>query len=352
MAAALAMIFLAAGLSLAALKWPPAFGNPFAPKHEWQKGMCYVTWNKDKYSSAASDASLKRMRDAGVKWIAVVPNWYQQRCDTTDIFPNGNTSTDASLIHVIKAAHSLGMNVMVKPHLDIVDASDGSWRGDIACKVEPDWLKWFENYSDFVVHYAKIAQENDVEIFCIGTELTVVATTKEDMWRNIVIKAVRDVYKGPITYAANWDEEYRHIKFWDALDYVGIDAYFPLSDSESPGLDEIKKGWEPWVKEIEAFQKTVNKPIIFPEVGYCSVDYAAKTPWEEKPGSKVNPELQANCYRALFETFWNKEWFYGAYWWRWGTDVRFGGGNSRGFTPQNKPAQKVIEEWYGKRAHH
>lgn len=317
----------------------------------FQKGVCYVTWSKDRYSTAQSDASLKELAKTGTKWVAILTTWYQDKCYTVNIFPTKDTPSDSSLIHAIEVAHSLGMKVMLKPHLDIIDTSDGSWRGDIACSTEPNWQIWFESYRDFILHYAKIAQEHNVEMLCIGTELTSVSTIKESMWKGIVIKGVREVYKGPLTYAANWDDEYAHVKFWDALDYVGIDAYFPLSEKAAPTFEEIKKGWEPWIKSIEEFQKKVNKPIIFPEVGYCSAEGTAKAPWEEiTDGGKLNPQLQADCYRALLETFWNKEWFYGVYWWKWGTDVRFGGPHNKGFTPQNKIAQQVMTQWYRKSA--
>jgi hypothetical protein len=318
------------------------------PKHEWQKGMCYVTWSKDKYASQQSDASMKEMARIGVKWVAIVTTWYQQKCNTNSIFPTDKTPSDESVIHAINMAHSLGMKVMLKPHLDLVDTSDGSWRGDIGCATEPDWKTWFENYRNFIVHYAKIAQANKAEMLCIGTELTSVATIKESMWKEIVIKPVKFVYTGPLTYAANWNEEFTHVRFWDMMDYVGIDAYFPLTNSKVPTLEEIKKGWAPWVKELEEFQAKVNKPIIFPEVGYCSADWTAKTPWEEIAGGNVNMELQADCYSALLETFWDKPYFFGVYWWKWGTDVRFGGKGNRGFNPQNKAAQDVVRAWYAK----
>ena len=320
-------------------------------KYEFQKGMCYVTWNAGKYSTPASDASLKEVSALGTKWVAILTTWYQQKCSDTTIAPTKDTPSDESIIHAINTAHSLGMKVMLKPHLDIVDTSDGSWRGDIGCKVGLDWKAWFESYRDFMLHYAKLAQENNVEIVCIGTELTSISGVREEMWREVIIKPVREAYKGLLTYAANWNDEYGHIRFWDALDYVGIDAYFPLvADNPHPKLEEIKKGWDPWVKDMETFQKKVNKPIIFPEVGYCSAERTAKTPWEDITSGNIELGLQADCYRALMETFWNKEWFYGVYWWRWGTNVKFGGPQNRGYSPQNKPAKDVVREWYRKSA--
>ena len=325
-------------------------GSIGKPKYEWQKGMCYTTWSKDRYSSPESDASLKDLAGLGTQWVSILTTWYQDSSCSTKITPGPGTPSDKSVIHAIETAHALGMNVMLKPHLDILDTSDGSWRGEISCSTDRDWKAWFEAYRDFIVYYARIAREHKVEIYCIGTELTSVATTRGQMWKDIVIKPVRAVYKGTLTYAANWNEEYQHVKFWDALDYVGIDAYFPLTEEETPTFEEIMKGWEPWVKEMDEFQKTVNKPIIFPEVGYCSANWTAKTPWEEIAGGPINLELQANCYRAVFETFWSKEWFYGVYWWRWGTNVRFGGTGNRGYSPQNKPAKDVVSEWYRKPA--
>lgn len=338
------LILLIAGALLCAL----AVGCGEAKSRmEWQKGMCYTTWSRDKYSSPESDASLKQLASTGTKWVALVTTWYQEACHTTKIFPNEKTPSDESIIHAINTIRSLGMKVMLKPHLDVLDTSGSSWRGEIACAPE-DWNAWFESYRDFMLHYAKIAEENKVEMLCIGTELTSVATIKEEMWKEKIIAPVKEVYKGPLTYAANWNEEFTHVKFWDALDFVGIDAYFPLSENERPTLDEIKKGWETWVKELEEFQKKVDKPIIFPEVGYCSVKGTAKTPWEEIAGGEIDAALQADCYEALFEVFWDKEWFYGVYWWRWGTDVRFGGPMNRGFSPQNKPAEDVVTKWYKK----
>lgn len=324
----------------------------FAPQsiYQFQKGMCYVTWSKNAYASNASRESIKVVKDIGATWVAITPTWYQDKCSTNRMYPTENSPSDSSVIAIINEAHSLGMKVMLKPHLDILDTSEGEFRGEIACSTDPEWDAWFNNYRDFIVHYAKLAELTKCEMLCIGTELTSVATIKEEKWKTVVIPPIKKAYKGPLTYAANWHDEYQYVKFWDKMDYVGIDAYFPLSDEKEPTYEEIKAGWEPWVKEMEEFQKKVNKPIIFPEIGYCSADGITKRPWEEAVGRTLNLKIQEDCYRAVFETFWNKEWFYGAYWWKWGTNKKLGGRTNRSFTPQNKPSQDIVKQWYKKPA--
>jgi hypothetical protein len=99
---------------------------------------------------------------------------------------------------------------------------------------------------------------------------------------------------------------------------------------------------------MEEFQEKVNMPIIFPEIGCNSADGSAIRPWEHISRSEVNLKIQEDYYKALINTFWNKEWFYGTYWWYWGTNIRMGGRYNRGFTPQNKPAQNVLKTWYAK----
>jgi len=315
---------------------------------KFQKGMCYTTWNQRAYGTAKSGVSLEKLKSMNVEWIAILATRYQDNCFSTSIFSTEKTPSDQSFKHAIEKAHSLGLKVMVKPHLDLLSTEKGGWRGEIACIRETDWEVWFESYKQFMLHYARIAEETKAEMFCMGTELTAATASHTDKWKE-VIRAIRKVYSGKLTYAANWSEEYLHIRFWDDLDYAGIDAYFPLSEKDSPTYEELMESWKKWVVEIEAWQKEVNKPVIFPEIGYRSSTKAAYHPWEHVPGTKVDLELQLNCYKALVDTFINKEWFYGVYWWDWGTSIKMGGKFNRNFTPQNKPAQDYIKRLYKRR---
>lgn len=311
-----------------------------------QKGMSYVTWDRTGFSSRFSDESLVRLAELGVEYIAVCITWYQDRHDSTDIRRTDRTPTIRSTRHLINKAHSLGLKVMLKPHVDLIDKIDGTyWRGDIGFYNDDDWNEWFDNYNDYILRYARLAERMDVALFCVGTELAF-ASQKTEKWREL-ISEVRDIYSGEIVYAANWDE-YKSVKFWDDLDYVGIDAYFPLTYENSPTVEDLKKGWNRWINEIESWlhHQNVDRQVIFTEIGYASTPHAPSSPWQGGTHGNAEPEIQEKCYRAFFETVWHKPWLAGVYWWKWNTNKRAGGVYNRQFTPQNKPAERVLEISY------
>lgn len=311
-----------------------------------QKGMSYVTWSKDAFSSSNSDESLKKLKETGTEYVALVVTWYQDKFDAPVIGPNPSKSpSDKSVIYAIQTIRNLGMKVMLKPHLDFLDSAEGKWRGDIDFIDDAGWETWFKAYKDFLMHYIEIANKENVEMFCLGTELSSTTINQPERWKKL-IQDMRAVYKGELTYAANWYNEYKDIIFWDLLDYAGVDAYFPLIEKDRPTKEELITAWEPWLKQIEAWQAKINKPVLFTEIGYKSSINSADKPWEHMVGKEIDLELQANCYEVIFELFWNKPWFHGIYWWYWGASPKIGGAANRQFTPQNKPAEDVLKKWY------
>lgn len=311
-----------------------------------QKGMCYVTWDRDRFSSQYSDASLEKLSGLGVEYLSLCVTQYQEKYNSIDIKATEKTPSDKSMKHVIRKSHELGLKIMLKPHVDLIDKLDGTyWRADIGFASEKDWGKWFSNYEKYILYYARMAQETGVEIFCVGTELSF-TTQREAEWRKLIAE-VKKIYDGKLVYAANWDN-FKNVKFWDELDFAGIDAYFPLTYNNSPTLEDLKKGWEKWKYEIEAWQIRVNKPVLFTEIGYPSSQHAPYTPWKGGMGGNADIEIQAKCYEAFFQTVWNEPWFAGVYWWKWDTNTKAGGKYNRQFTPQNKPAQDIIAANYKK----
>ncbi|MGB6268374.1 MAG: glycoside hydrolase TIM-barrel-like domain-containing protein [Olleya sp.] len=232
---------------------------------------------------------------------------------------------------------------MLKPQIWVWK---GEFTGYIEMKSEADWLTLETSYSKFILDFAQVAEESKIEIFCIGTELEKFVAHRPEYWSNLITK-IRAIYKGKLTYAANWNE-YDKTPFWNQLDFIGIDAYFPVSDSKTPTVDECLKGWEKHKQGIESFSKKYSKSIIFTEFGYRSVDFSGKAPWTvDTIENKVNLTAQINTTKALFKTFWSQEWFAGGFIWKWFIDHdKVGGVDNNRFTPQNKPVEKIIKEQY------
>ena len=127
-----------------------------------------------------------------------------------------------------------------------------------------------------------------------------------------------------------------------------MDAYFPLSESRTPEAMELEKGWQKWKAAMARLSEEKDRPVLFTEFGYRSMDYAARKPWESaRNGQNVNLKAQENAIGALFEAFWGEEWFAGGFLWKWFIrHDRSGGSQDNRFTPQNKPAQAVIARYY------
>jgi hypothetical protein len=237
------------------------------------------------------------------------------------------------------------IKIMLKPQIWV---RRRVFTGFIEMKNEADWKILEDSYSKFILANAELAETMKVEIFCIGTELEKFIDIRPDYWKDLIIK-IKTIYKGKITYAANWNE-FDRTPFWNQLDYIGIDAYFPVSKSKTPTAEECLVGWELHKKSIQEISTAFDKPILFTEFGYRSVDYSGKEPWNsDRSMNQVNLEAQTNTTQALFETFWKEDWFAGGFIWKWFYNHEvIGGKDDSQFTPQNKPVEILIKTHYSK----
>jgi len=148
------------------------------------------------------------------------------------------------------------------------------------------------------------------------------------------------------------------INWYDAVDKIGIDAYYHLhTQSDNPTVKEIVSAWQEYVPQIEALHLKWNRPIIFVEMGYTSAyathahpDHMDLLAYDDCSvwALCVFLQEQANCYEAAFQTFWNKPWFDGMFFWLWRTDPHDGWTSDPGFSPVGKPAERVMTKWYSK----
>jgi Glycoside Hydrolase Family 113 len=302
------------------------------PKIFFQKGVSFSAEFPNPYASAGARQMLRALHADGVNAVALVP-YGGMKLGSPEVHGLGQHSweSDEGLRELTRLAHGIGMKVMLKPGIWI---RGGHFGGDIEFSSRAEREKWFDSYGRFIQRYAKLAAEIHPDLFCVGGEFVRMSRYDAD-WRRI-IASIRRVYPGPVTYAANFGEEFENIRFWDALDFIGLQEYYPLpNDLSTPAL----------VEKVEAVQKRFHKPVIFTEVGFPSARGGNLHPWQDGKRGKADPELQARCYQAIFKAFYNKPWFQGMYWWKVGTNG-FGGRGDTSLTPWGKPAMQVVRNWY------
>jgi len=241
-------------------------------------------------------------------------------------------------------AKSNNQKVLLKPHFWV---NQQGWPGDFNLD-EKNWKLWEHNYTHFILNMARLADSLNIDMLSIGAEFKI-ATKKRPQFWNCLIDTVRKVYKGKLIYAANWDE-FDKISFWSKLDYIGIDAYFPLLEETTPNKEKLEQQWKKISTTLEIFSKKYQKKIVFTEYGYRSINKCAWNQWEIEatPADKdINLLAQQNAYESLYNMVWEKEWFAGGFLWKWySNDNASGGIRNSDYTPQNKPVEKIINKWY------
>jgi hypothetical protein len=287
------------------------------------------------------------LQKINVGWVALVPYAFSR-----PNLPEVNYEPDrqywgesvAGIRANVKQAHQAGLKVMIKPHVWM----QRSWIGDFDLKTEEEWQIWEADYEKYIMYFAKIGAEEKVEMICLGTEYRNAVKKRPQFWVKLATD-IRKIYKGKLTYCANWDD-YTDVTFWKSLDYVGISGYFPLSNVQTPSVSLLEKAWKPYKEQLKNFSQKQNRPILFTEFGYRSMDQAAWRSWElEYQERPINNQAQANAYEALFKTFWKETWFAGGFAWKWyPTFRRMDPANNHDWTPQNKKAQEVMKTFYSK----
>jgi Glycoside Hydrolase Family 113 len=313
-------------------------------------GFDHISFQPSEYDTNAGTNSRSALAATGANWAGVLATWYQANKSSTMIAANGQSPTDAAVIAAIDDLHKNGIKVMLKPH---VDATSGEWRGTF---MPGDVDAWFANYTTFITHYAQLAHDHNVEMFCIGTELVqLTGSANAARWAN-VITAIRGVYpSGLLTYAANAvgsADEFTAVSFWDnpEINLIGLDAYVPLTNQNNPTIAQLVAGWtlnasgDNAVAAYHNVSLAHSKPVIFTEIGYRSVDGANKAPFDFSAGTTFDAGEQHDCYEAMYEVWSQQSSFMkGAFWWDWAVPVP--AANDTGYEVLGKPAEAVVRDW-------
>ena len=288
--------------------------------------------------------------EVNANWISVIPYAYTRPGRSEVIHDVGNFQwwgeRPEGVRTTIELAHSHGIKVMLKPQVYI----PGSWPGELTYETAKDWEAWESAYYQYVMIYAKMAADLQTDAFCIGTEFRLSIRQRPAFWQNL-ISEIRKFYNGSLTYAANWDD-YHEVTFWDELDFIGIDSYFPLSNEETPDVDKLSEGWHGIMRTLEEYSSEQDRKILFTEFGYLSVDGSAGKHWELEKNIKsrsINEQAQLNALEALLTTCSEYDFWAGGFLWKWFPNGHgHEGYPERDYTPQDKLAEHLIKSIYGR----
>jgi endonuclease YncB( thermonuclease family) len=286
---------------------------------------------------------LDEIRALGASHVAIASPRLMDDWQSNDFWHVEGRSASWSMIdRATRAARARGLAVAYHPLILLRTGTVEHWRGDIA--PTQGWL-WFRNYARFIGQWADLANDLGVSLLMVGAEF---ASLEHDTgaWRAI-IGNVRSRFAGTLTYSANWDH-FEGIGFWDDLDVVGVTGFFPLTKRNDPSLQELISEWARVKQQLLAFQEAVGKPIMLAEIGYASQDGANRDPWNYFLSKKSDHDEQADCFRALFETWRDTPGFQGMFIWNWWRheDPR----NDIGYSVFGKPAYDVIKRAYSDQA--
>jgi hypothetical protein len=248
----------------------------------------------------------------------------------------------ADLMTLIREAHKHHLRTILMPIVLLKHPRGSEWRGVID---PPSWDQWWKDYRDLVKYFADIAREAKAEAFIIGSEL--VSSEKHTAeWETTIYTARAHFPDGKLGYSANWDH-YRPVEFWHMLDFIGMTSYYTLADQKNPSIEEIAARWRPIHKEIMDWQREVGRPVLLTEVGWCSQEGAAMSPWNYYQNMTATPaglEEQRRLYEAFLQVWDGTPGLLGVIWWEW-TEAP-GGPGDFDYTPKNKPAEQLLRRWF------
>ena len=169
--------------------------------------------------------------------------------------------------------------------------------GDRASLAPADVKGWFENYTRVAEKLARIAEEGNADVFCLGVEL--ISLEQYALYWSKLAQRIKTLFSGDITvneyafdavksvYAGHWKLDQRSIgrflgQFWDSMDYIEIDSWPTGGDNGYETQDDqrcsvIQKRFTNLWKQVVDYYRTSypGKKIAFGELGTYNFDGVA-----------------------------------------------------------------------------
>lgn len=299
------------------------------------------------YGSAAYGRTLDECAKMGARWVAITPFGRVLDLSGRGVDPSFErpfTENREDVRRAVEMAHARGLSVMLVPHLWV---ESGEWRAKIDPPTDAGWDAWTRSYGAFVRAWAEVAEQSHVDLFSAGVELRSWVTTSRAPSFVALVRQLRAIYHGPITYSANWDDV-DHTLILGELDVIGINAFYPLADKDGARFEKLLEGGKQVRERVHALAEAWQKPVLFTEIGYTTRPDPAIRPWEWPDAMKnvhVDERAQADAYRALIAPLLDEPLFMGFFVWRLYADPDDVSQEAEwGFSPRGKLAELVVRD--------
>ena len=303
------------------------------------------------YGTEASAALLDHLAEMGANWVSITPFgrlWDLQSTEILMDFEAPYEENREAVRAMIRQAKARGLKVLLIPHLWI---ETGGWRGEIDPGTPEGWAAYQESYRRFVLAWARDAAEAGADALSIGVECKSWSGRFGGFWTRLIAD-IRAVFGGLLTYSANWDEA-QDVLFWDQLDLVGINAFYPLADDPGATDEEYTRRAAAIAEDVHELAEVLDMPVLFVEIGYTTREDAAVQPWLWPDGMAdvvVDEREQARALDAMFRAFLDEPWFVGFFLWRYYAYLDDVSQEAIwGFSPHAKMAEGVLRDAFAAR---
>lgn len=313
------------------------------PAPRFQAGVMVLTdYTADNQAlRARARAMFHRLRGLGVNSVGLTFLLYQDGWTASSVRAAPNqTPSDQNLSALIEEAHGQGLQVMLRPILSETNLLP-HWRGDIQ---PADELAWMDSYASLLRHYAGLAGAERVESIDIGTELVSLEPYTQQ-WTQLA-SSLRAAFHGKLTYSLNWSGAHA-VGFASALDYLGVDAYFPLNAPDNAGVATLEQAWKAWLPQLSGLAHATGRPLLITELGTTSQVGSYRKPYDPGHLSSLSLETQANYYEASCNAL--ADLSAGIYWWELDLESQNTTTDPAGYNFQGKPAESQMKTCFAPR---
>jgi hypothetical protein len=318
------------GISESAAASPAIPSDGAQPENSRVHGYSVLPLEGKSMDAPESVARFSAMVRAGAAWVVLRPVLLQSHGWSDELDEGADLQ---EWTRTVQSAHAANLRVLLRP---LVVPRDGSSREAIEPR-NPGI--WFESYTRALDPYVKMAARENVAVFCLGSNLSRLQT--ESAWTDL-IRTVRRSYRGQLTYAATWDagRSFQQAAFWQELDYVGIDAFVPLSTAPDPTTEELATAWQQVGEGLDVWQtQRAGPPVLFTALGYPALRGAAAGPLDTDSGAGEDLALPVRVAEGFYRVMEGKNWFAGALWHMWS------GGSTRQapFVIEGRPLENFLQ---------